>query len=128
MLLVAAWYAPAFETSETLYDVIQTLLSLFQGPTFAILLLGIFWHRATGWGGFAGLLVGFCLTFGLNVLGDAVFLSEAAYLFVSFWSFWISLVVTIVVSLLTPREPTEKLQGLVYGLVLPKHADANDDE
>ena len=118
VLLVAAWFAPMFEKASTLYDVIQTLLSLFQGPTLAVLLLGIFWRRTTGWGGFAGLTVGFCLTAGLNALGDAVFMSGAAYLFVSFWSFWISLVVTIVVSLLTKREPPEKLEGLVYGSVV----------
>jgi SSS family solute:Na+ symporter len=118
IIIGAAWYAPSFRHSTTLYDVIQTLLSLFQGPTLAILLAGIFWRRATGWGGLAGLTVGFCLTFGLNLLGDAVFMSEAAYLFVSFWSFWISLAVTIIVSLLTREEPIEKLRGLVYGLVV----------
>ena len=118
ILVGTAWMAPVFRQSTTLYDVIQTLLSLFQGPTLAILLVGIFWRRATGWGGLAGLTVGFCLTFGLNLLGDAVFLSEAAYLYVSFWSFWISLSVTIIVSLLTREEPAEKLRGLVYGLVV----------
>ncbi len=123
VLLAAAWYAPRFEESTTLYDVIQTLLSLFQGPTLAILLLGIFWHRATGWGGLAGLTIGFCLTFGLNVLGEAVFMSEAAYLYVSFWSFWFALVVTVIVSLLTRKEPSAKLEGLVYGLVI-----SDDDE
>lgn len=118
VLLFASLYAPAFATSQTLYDVIQTLLSLFQGPTLAILLLGIFWHRATGWGGFAGLTVGFCLTFGLNRLGDAVFLSDAAYLYVSFWSFLVSLIVTVAVSLMTTKESADKLEGLVYGSVI----------
>lgn len=124
ILFAAALYAPSFSRAETLYDVIQTLLSLFQGPTLAILLCGIFWRRATGWGGFAGLSVGFCLTFGLNVLGDAVFLSEAAYLYVSFWSFWIALAVTIAVSLITRREPPEKLEGLVYGRVVASSSSA----
>ncbi|MEO2050098.1 MAG: sodium/solute symporter [Pirellulales bacterium] len=118
VLVVAAFYAPQFAKSETLYDVIQTLLSLFQGPTLAILLLGIFWHRATGWGGLAGLVIGVCLTMVLNILGEAVFLSEAAYLYVSFWSFWVSLAVTIAVSLVTTPKTPEELQGLVYGSVL----------
>ena len=118
ILIGAAWYAPQFEKSDTLYDVIQTLLSLFQGPTLAILLVGIFSRHATAWGGFAGLTIGFCLTFGLNILGDAVFLSEAAYLYVSFWSFWISLVVTIAVSFFTPKKTDQELSGLVYGVVL----------
>lgn len=118
ILIFAAWLAPAFSRIETLYDTLQTLLSLFQGPTLAILLLGIFWRRATAWGGCAGLFVGFCLTFGLNALGDAVFMSNAAYLYVAIWSFLVSLVVTVLVSLVTPPDPEEKLQGLVYGAVV----------
>lgn len=117
VLLFAALLAPAFSEHQTLYDVLQTLLSLFQGPTLAILLLGIFWRGATAWGGCIGLFVGFSLTFGLNALGDAVFMSDAAYLYVSLWSFLVSLAVTIIVSLLTPRDPDEKLEGLVYGSV-----------
>lgn len=119
ILLFAAWYAPVFAEASTLYDVIQTLLSLFQGPTLAILLAGIFWRRATAWGGFAGLLVGCCLTFGLNLLGDAVFMSEdTAYLNVSFWSFVFSFATTVMVSLVTrPKDPKE-LRGLVYGMVV----------
>ena len=125
-LVFASWYAPAFQQSETLYDVIQTLLSLFQGPTLAILLVGIFWRRATGWGGFAGLTIGFCLTFGLNLLGDAVFLSDdTAYLNVSFWSFLVSLLVAVAVSLLTPAEPLEKTEGLVYGSLVSKSTETS---
>ena len=67
--------------------------------------------------------MGVCLTFSLNLMGDAVFLSDAAYLYVSFWSFIISMAVTIVVSLLTPKEPLEKTKGLVYGSVVTE-----DDE
>lgn len=123
ILLFAAFYAPRFSDSETLYDNVQTLLSLFQGPTLAILLLGIFWHRATAWGGFAGLVVGCCFTFGLNRLGDAVFMSDDPYLYVAIWSFLFALAATVIVSLLTPPDPEEKLRGLVYGSVV-----ALDDE
>ena len=76
------------------------------------------WRRATAWGGFAGLVVGCCLTFGLNRLGDAVFMSDDPYLYVAIWSFLFALIATVVVSLLTPPDPEEKLQGLVYGTVV----------
>lgn len=100
------------EYGRAIHDVIETLLSLCRGPTLAILLAGIFWRRATGWGDFAGLTVGFCLTFVLNVL-NAVSLSEAvSYLYVSFWSFWISLAVTVFVSLFTPPEPQRNYEAL----------------
>ena len=118
VLLFAALLAPQFSRIETLYDTLQTLLSLFQGPTLAILLLGIFWRGATRWGGFAGLAVGFCLTFGLNAIGDAVFMSETAYLYVAVWSFLVSLVVTVLVSLVTPASTSQDLEGLVYGSVM----------
>ncbi len=125
VLVSAAIYAPNFSKSEALYDVIQTLLSLFQGPVLAILLLGIFWRGATAWGGFAGLVLGVGLTSVLNILGDAVFISDDPYLFVSFWSFWASLSVTIAVSFVTKKKTAEELEGLVYGSVLSKSTNGN---
>lgn len=118
VLTFAAWRAPSFATETTLYDTVQTLLSLFQGPTLAVVLIGIFWRRATGWGGLAGLVVGFSLTFGLNLMGDAVFMTDDPFLYVAVWSFVLSAATTIVVSLCTPREPDEKLAGLVYDAVV----------
>ena len=126
-LLFSAIYAPQFADSQTLYDNVQTFLSLFQGPTLAILLLGIFWRRTSSWGGFAGLVVGCCLTFGLNGLGDAVFMSDDPYLYVAIWSFLLSTVTTIVVSLATPPEPPEKLEGLVYGTVVTRSIEPEGD-
>ena len=125
ILLFAALFAPRFAKIETLYQTVQTLLSLFQGPTLAILLLGIFWRRATGWGGLAGLMVGCCLTFGLNLMGDAVFMTDDPFLYVAIWSFLMASAVTIVVSLLTRPESDEKLQGLVYGSVVSTTATEN---
>jgi Na+/proline symporter len=36
------------------------------------------------------------------------------FLYVALWSFMLSLMLTIVVSLCTKQEPDEKLKGLVY--------------
>ncbi|MGD9647774.1 MAG: sodium/solute symporter [Pirellulales bacterium] len=118
LLVVAAFVAPVIERFETIYVALQTMLSFFQGPTLAILLLGILWRRATGWGGLIGLLCGVTMTMGLSWLGGDVFPTEDPFLFVSFWSFWFTLAVTVVASLLTRPEPPEKLRGLVYGDVL----------
>jgi Na+/proline symporter len=41
-----------------------------------------------------------------------------SFLYVAWWSFVGALIVTVVVSLLTRPEPTSKLEGLVYGLVM----------
>lgn len=130
ILIGGALYAPYFSDAQTLYDNIQGLLSLFQGPTLAILLIGIFWPRATPWGGLAGLTIGVCLTVILNILGDGYFIgadgsevsvfmsNNSSYLYISFWSFLASFFVTLLVSLVTKPKSPEQLQGLVYGSVL----------
>jgi len=110
---LAKWVGQA----EGLYVFIQTALSMFQGPTLAILLLGILWRRATRWGGLAGLVLGVMFTTVLNNV-DNVFPSDDPFLFVAWWSFVFSLIVTVVVSLLTPPEPDEKVRGLVWGQVM----------
>lgn len=123
LILLAGYLAPIFDNPDRpIYVIIQTMLSYFQGPTLAVLLLGIFWRRATRWGGLAGVVLGVCLTVTLSGIGDRVFPSGDPFLFVSFWSFLFSLVVTVLVSLITRPEPVEKLRGLVWGMVV------HDDE
>lgn len=116
--VLCAPYLKEGDRDKTIYEMIQTMLSMFQGPTLAILLLGIMWRRATGWGALAGLVSGVLLTGTLRIVGDKVFPSANPFLFIAFWSFVFSMAVTIVVSLLTRPEPPEKLRGLVYGQVL----------
>jgi Na+/proline symporter len=100
-----------------IYNFIQTILSLFQGPTLAILILGILWRRANRWGALAGLVLGVLLCFILWCVPN-LFPAEDPFLFVSMWSFVFSLVITVVVSLITPPEPEEKIRGLVWGAVV----------
>ncbi len=116
-IVLAGILAPWIGAQESIYVFIQTLLSFFQGPTLAILLLGVCWRRTTRWGGLAGLVLGVGFTFVLyNTKG--LFPSDDPFLFVAWWSFVFSLVVTVVVSLLTPSEPDEKIRGLVWGQVM----------
>ncbi|RKY52816.1 MAG: hypothetical protein DRP89_07080 [Candidatus Neomarinimicrobiota bacterium] len=105
-------FAPVTKKFPGIYVAMQTLLSIFQGPTFAITLLGIYWKRATQWGGLFGLLGG---------VGISTFLFASfhwSFLYVAWWSFIGAIVINIIVSLLTRPEPIEKLEGLVYGLVM----------
>lgn len=103
--------------TEQIYVFLQTVLSLFQGPLLAILLLGITWRRATGWGGLAGLVLGVASCFVLNYT-PGLFPSENPFLFVAWYSFLFSLLVTVVVSLVTKPESDEKVRGLVWGSVV----------
>ncbi len=118
LIIWAGFFAPIIERFETIYVAIQTMLSLIQGPTLAILLLGILWRRTTQWGALAGLVLGVGVTTCLTVMGDAIFPSDDPFLFVSFWSWVFSMIVTVVVSLLTPLDPEEKTRGLVFSQVM----------
>jgi len=112
-IILGAYFAPSLEGRETMYNFIQTSLAMFQGPVFAILLLGILWRRATQWGALAGLLLGVGLTTILNNT-TGVFPAEEPFLFMAIFSFLFSLVVTVVVSLITAPEPDEKIRGLIF--------------
>jgi SSS family solute:Na+ symporter len=122
LIIISAILAKPIADRESIYVFSQTILSMFQGPTLAILLLGITWRRATQWGGLAGLTLGVAFCFVLkNTPG--LFTSEDPFLFVAWWSFVFAIVVTVVVSLLTKPESEEKLRGLTWGSVL-KSTDA----
>lgn len=102
---------------------LQLLNGLFLVPPFAIFLLGVFWKGTTPWGGFAGLVGGLLGYLGLYSLFKAGRLDLGsdlgADLWLAWWGFVISTVLTVVVSLLTRRDrlPDERLQGLVWALL-----------
>jgi len=116
-IILGAWLAPWVSQQDTMYDFIQGALSMFQGPVLAILLVGIMWRRATQWGGLVGLLTGVGFTTMLNNTTN-VFPSENPFLFIAWWSFVFTVVVTILVSLVTPQDPDEKVRGLIFGQVM----------
>jgi SSS family solute:Na+ symporter len=111
-VLWAIAFAPVTKEFPGIYVAMQTLLSIFQGPTFAITLLGIYWKRANQWGGLSGLIGGVAISSSL------FFITKSSFLYIAWWSFLGSLLITILVSLLTKPDPSEKLEGLVYGLVM----------
>jgi SSS family solute:Na+ symporter len=95
---------------------VQTYLSFFQGPTFAVLLLGIFWSRTTQWGGLSGLAGGLAVSLLLHTFSDELFTINDPFLYISWWSFVAGFIITIIVSIFTKPYPQEKLYGLVYRL------------
>ncbi|MFQ6115549.1 MAG: sodium/solute symporter [bacterium] len=111
-IIWAIIFAPVTKKFPGIYVAMQTLLSIFQGPTFAITLLGIYWKRATQWGGLSGLLGGVAISSFLFIK------VQWSFLYIAWWSFVGAMLINIIVSLLTKPEPIEKLEGLVYGLVM----------
>jgi len=105
---------------ESIIDYAQVLFSFLTAPLIGTFLLGMFWTRTTPWGGFFGLMAG---TFGAVVLyvlevADVLEFASpvAGNLWRAWWAFVICFVVTVAVSLFTPRKPDEELEGLVWGL------------
>ena len=117
-ILVAIYVARFATRFESIYDLAQTLLSFFQGPSLAIIVLGVLWKRATGPGALAGLIGGIAFSALLMWVNNnatiPLFQVSEPFLYGALWSFILSLTLTIVVSLYTKQEPDEKLKGLVY--------------
>jgi SSS family solute:Na+ symporter len=100
---------------KTIFETMQWMLSLFQGPFLALLLFGMFWRRASSWGGLAGIVVGLITAGVLDRYTEAVFGYESALLHVAWWSFVASCAALVAVSWVTRPHPPERLEGLVYG-------------
>ena len=108
-------------------DYVQALFSFFISPLLGVVLMGMFWKRATKAGGFWGLLIGTLTSIGLwawvyinpaalryvALSPDAKAMAENMYR--ALWSVITSMLVTFVVSLFTKPRPLAELNGLVYG-------------
>ncbi len=118
VLVFAIISAPLSNLFEGIYVYIQTIFSIVQGPTLAILLLGIFWRRTTQWGGLFGLIGGIVAATLMYLLKGALFTISDPFLYIAWWAFLTSVIVAYIVSVATKPEPLEKIRGLVYGMVL----------
>ena len=117
-IFVAIFVAQFATGFESIYDLAQTLLSFFQGPSLAIIILGVLWKRATGTGALVGLIGGVSFSALLMwVHSNAsipLFQISEPFLYVALWSFILSIILTVIVSIYTKQEPDEKLRGMVY--------------
>ena len=113
--------------SASIMDYVQALFSFFIAPLFGTVILGMLWKRATGPGGFWGLLCGTLCSVSMWtwVKVDPTALRYVALsphakalaqdMYQALWSFLVCVTVTVVVSLLTKPTPGIQLAGLVYG-------------
>jgi solute:Na+ symporter, SSS family len=104
----------------SIMDYVQVLHGLFLAPLFGTFLLGMFWRRTTGWGGFAGLVAGTAT--GLTMYLISLDAGLGASMARAFWAWIVCLVVTIAVSLVTQPKPDSEMRGLVWGLTEQKEA------
>jgi SSS family solute:Na+ symporter len=115
--IVTAYLARGF---PTIMNYVQVLHGMFLAPLFGTFLLGMFWRRTTGWGGFTGLVAGtgYGLITYLITLDSGLGASMAR----AFWAWIVCLAVTIAVSLVTQPKPDDELRGIVWGLTEQKEA------
>jgi solute:Na+ symporter, SSS family len=114
-------------SAHGIMDYVQALFSFFISPLLGVVLMGMFWKRATRAGGFWGLLIGTLASIGLwawvridpsalryvALSHDAKSMAEDMYR--ALWSVSTSVLVTFVVSLFGKPRPVAELNGLVYG-------------
>jgi len=112
----------------SIMDYVQALFSFFVAPLFGTVILGMLWKRATGAGGFWGLLCGTVSSIGMwawvkvdpsalryvALSPNAKALAQDMYQ--ALWSFVVCVTVTVAVSLMTKPKTDAELTGLVYGL------------
>jgi solute:Na+ symporter, SSS family len=127
-VLVSIGTAYAVMAFLSIMDYVQALFSFFIAPLFGTVLLGMLWKRATGAGGFWGLLAGTVSSIGMWAWvkldpGALAYIAlsprakdMAENMYRGLWSWLICVAVTVVVSLLTKPKPDRELENLVYGL------------
>jgi solute:Na+ symporter, SSS family len=116
---------------DNIMNYVQLLFSYFNAPLFATFVIGLFWRRATRWGGFAGLVAGTLGAFLTHLLYSKGTIDFPSPLAADFWgagvAFCADAIVTVVVSLMTQPRREEDLQGLVWGMAEVDLAESERD-
>jgi SSS family solute:Na+ symporter len=110
----AAAFSPVVAKFPGIFMFLITVLCVVQPGIFVLLLLGITWKRATAAGAISGLATGVVTSLVLIWLKEGLFIAPDPALYIAWWSFVASLVVTVAVSLATPAPSEEKLRNLVF--------------
>jgi SSS family solute:Na+ symporter len=118
--VVFAFVLMRMDDGSGIYAIFQTLMAFFQGPALAVLLLGVFWRRATGRAALIAFLCGIGTTAVLYTLSRPTVIEALGwrplfqipdpFLYFSVWAFLVTAAVLVLLSLITPPEPAEKLQ------------------
>lgn len=136
VVLGLAWIPMMSDISDVLYEYLQSVQGYISPPIAAVFLLGLFWRRLNAAGAITSLLSGSAiglirliaelnkdmLSGFLYAFADLNFLHFAALLFA------VCALILIVVSLLTPAPPPEKVVGLTYETAAMKERAAAPSE
>ncbi|MEX1054683.1 MAG: Na+/glucose cotransporter, partial [Rhodothermales bacterium] len=128
VLLGLLWIPLMQNISGQLYQYLQSVQAYIAPPIAAVFLVGIMWKRINSQGAIASLILGFVLGAARLILelangqtrdglaagsiGEVV--AEINFLHFAVYLFLICLVALVVVSLLTPAPPHDKVKGLTF--------------
>ena len=102
----------AIKALRGIYSLVQLGLSYFQGPLFALILMGILTRRVTAVGGLASLVGGVAAAVAMGTWGLPGTDGPMNMLYIAFWSFVGAIVLMFVVSAFTRRKSDEELRNL----------------
>jgi SSS family solute:Na+ symporter len=124
--VVAIGTALFAQNYQNIMNYLQTLFGFFNAPLFATFILGMFWKRMSATAGWAGLVSGTAGAVLVAVLSEdalgpmsigAIGLAGQGASFVAAGvAFVVDIVVSIVVTLVTPPRVESELRGLVWSL------------
>jgi SSS family solute:Na+ symporter len=137
-MLVSIATAYLVMNAASIMDYVQALFSFFIAPLFGTVILGMLWKRATGTGGFLGLLAGTVASISMFIYtstGTTAHKAEALAriamskyaqpqaenMYRALWSWLICVFVTVIVSYMTKPKTDAELDGLVYGATVIPH-------
>ncbi len=120
LLAIAA--SPLFESYNTIYEGLMTLICYLAPPVTVVFLFGVFWRGATGKAAFLTLVVGAglgALAFLLGKLGTLATIEELTgvnmhFMMTSFYLFVICCVLMLVASRLMPEPLKEEAKVLMW--------------
>jgi len=111
---------------QNIMDYLQTLFGFFNAPLFATFILGMFWKRMSATAGWAGLVSGTVAAIAVAVLGTDVLgglslgvwslTGQGASFAAAGAAFVVDIVVSVLVTTVTPPREESELRGLVRSL------------
>ncbi len=135
--VVAIGTALFAQNYQNIMNYLQTLFGFFNAPLFATFILGMFWKRMSATAGWAGLVSGTAGAVLVAILSEdalgpmsigAIGLAGQGASFVAAGvAFVVDIVVSIVVTMMTPPRVESELRGLVWSLT-PKEDFHDADE
>lgn len=137
VVLGIAWIPVMKYVASVLYEYLQMVQGLIAPAIAAVFIMGVFSKRITGAGGLIGLVVGFMI--GMFRLALVIFqgylnpdgllykMVAVNWLHFCIFLFFLTIAITVVVSLFTRKPSAQQIQGLTYGSATPEQAKETRD-